>query len=247
MGRLRRWGLLLAILVLLSGCVTRPNDLSATAPPSDGVLKSGRYSTQQGVMRFQREFVLHADGRVSEIQTVEGTYKFADFWRERFNSIDTARSDYSFTKDDTGTKLVLKAKKTYTSVESFNENANAEVALLDGPLFRSVSFRAETGAFDPDSMVRVYGVHEQATAEDWVEYLRSAIAIGYVVTDESTGRTYRWDRTAGQIGDGLAVVIQAKQWHALAYWGGGAISLFLLFVIYMGIFGRRHWDNREQE
>lgn len=246
----KRWtlvGLLLMMLLVVAGCGAQAQ-VQPPAPKSNGVLVSGRYSTEQGTMRYQREFQIHPDGRVTEIQMVQGTHKFADFWRDRYLQITAAGlNDYKLSKEERGSTFVIRAEKTFESMEQLNESGVAELQLINGPLFRSVAFKSHTGRYDPEAMVETYGSHEQATAEDWVHFLEDAILVGYVIKDEESGLTYRWDRTAGEIGSGLPVVIQGKQWHTSAYLGGAGVGLFLVFVLYMGVFGRRHWEKRDDE
>jgi len=248
----RRWmGLLLGSLVMLTGCTamkdTSADTVPVAAPHSDGVLTSGRYTAQQGTMLYLREFTLQANGRVTEVQTVQSTDRFADMWRERFESLTGSMSEYNFAKEEKSGEFIIHATKVHASLAAFNETGIAQVQLLNNPLFRSIAFKAQTGPYDGETMVQRFGAHDQATAEDWVGFLRDAVSVGFVVTDEVTGRTYRWDHTAGEIGTGLPVEIQSKQWRSSAYYGAAVVGAFLLFVVYMGIFGRRHWDTRDEQ
>lgn len=246
----RRWmGLLLGSLVILTGCTATKGITAATVPASrsDGMLTSGRYSTKQGTMRYLREFTFQVDGRITEVQTVQSTDRFADMWRERFPTLTESMGEYTFSKEEKDGQFVIHAKKVHASVAAFNQTGIAEVQLMRSPLFRTIAFKAQTGAYDGESMVKRFGPNDEATAEDWVSFLRDAVTVGYVVTDEATGKSYLWDHSAGEIGSGLPVEIQGKQWQRLAYYGGGGVGVFLLFVVYMGIFGRRHWDTREPE
>lgn len=225
-----------------------PKQEEAAATLSSGLLVSGRYSTQQGTMNYQWEYEVHKDGKVSEILTIESTYKFADYWRDRYDRIlASGNTEYALSKEDISEKMVVRAKKAYDSLDALNEAGAVQFRLISGPLFRSLSFKAETPAYTSENMVNTYGPHEQATAEDWVNFLKGAIGVSFVVRDEATGQTHRWSKTAGEIGDGISVLIESKQWRPLAYWGGGAVALFLGFVIYMGTLGRRHWDDRDRE
>ncbi len=240
---------LLGAVVVLGGCsalrVASEPAPEATAPRSDGMLVSGRYSTQQGTIHWMMEFNVHPDGTVTHVQSVAGTDKFADFWRERYAQIGTAESDFTFTKEESDGRTVVKATRLFQTVDELNQSGSAQLQLLDSPLFRSVLFKTQTESYDPDSLVSAYASPEQATAEDWAVFLRDAVSVAYVVKDEVTGRTYVWDKTAGEIGGGTSVLIQGKEWHTGAYVGAGAVGIFLSFVLYMGLFGRRHWAPEE--
>lgn len=240
-------GFLLGCLLLLSGSAL---GLAAPAAPatgagSDGTLTSGRYTSRQGTLHYHYRFRLNRDGTVTETQSVEGTDRFAEFWRERYARLENANSEYKFSKNEENGRLVVSAEKQYPTVTALNEGSNLKVRLMESPLFRSVSLKGETDSFDMDAMVTAYGSDDSATHEDWTEFLREAVTVSYLVDDEVTGQTYAWNRTAGQVGGGVPVLIEAKQWRPWAYWAGGATAAFLLFVIYMGIFGRRHWEPQE--
>ncbi len=246
----RRWmGLVLGSLVLLTGCSATKGTTAASLPAShsDGVLTSGRYTTKQGTMQYLREFTLQVDGKITEVQTIQSTDRFADMWRERFTALTGSMGEYALSKEEKDGQFVIHAKKVHPSLDAFNQTGIAEVQLMNNPLFRSIAFKSQTGSYDGESMVQRFGPSDEATAEDWVGFLRDAVTVGYTVIDEVTGKSYHWDRTAGEIGAGLPVEIQGKQWQRLAYYGGGSVGVFLLFVIYMGVFGRRHWDTREPE
>jgi len=246
------FSLIVSIGILVVGCSGRKSmdDQLMTRPQkssvSDGVLTSGRFTSKQGTMQFVREFRLHTDGRVTDTLTVEGTHKFGDYWRQRYDMLATSGVSYALSKEEGGERFAVKAQRVFVNVDQLNQSSGAYLKNVNGMLFRSVSLRTDTGPYDSETMVNTYGMHEQATAEDWIGFLREAVTVDFVVNDEATGKTLRWHRTAGQIGSGLQVELATKQWYATAYIGGTLIACFLGFVVYMGTLGRRHWEVKEE-
>jgi hypothetical protein len=189
---------------------------------------------------------LHTDGRVTDTLMIEGTHKFGDYWRKRYDALVESGVSYTLSKEEGGDKFALKAQQVFANADQLNQSSTAYLKNVDGLLFRTLSLETETGPYDSETMINTYGMHEQATAQDWIEYLREAITVDFVMNDEVTGKTLRWHRTAGEIGSGLQVELAAKQWYATAYIGVTAVALFLGFVIYMGTMGRRHWEVKEE-
>jgi hypothetical protein len=245
-------GLVVGISILIVGCSASksPDEQLLTGSQrsavSDSLRPSNRLSHDQGTMQFLREFHLHSDGRVTDTVTVEGTHTFASYWREKYDLLAASGDTYSLLKEDGGDRFAVKAKRVFADVDELNQTPDVSVKNVDGILYRLLSVTTDTGPYDPQTMVNTYGASDQATSEDWIGFLQDAVTVDIVVTDEVTGKTLRWHRTAGQIGSGLQVELATEQWYAAAYLGGIGVSLLLGFVVYMGTFGRRHWEVQEE-
>lgn len=235
-------GLLLLGLLAVVGCSVPMARAEQTRARSDGTLVSGRYSTRQGTTRFEEELILRLDGRVTEITRVEGTHRFAEYWRSQFDSMVSADSEYELTMEDTPDRVMITATVEFPSLASYNARGVTAAQVVDSFLFRSVSVSQELGPFTPDRLLSMYGPHDQATEEDWVKFLYDTVEIGYILRDEPSGTTLQWSRLAGELRSSYNMELSRKIWHAGSYWIGGTVGAFLLFVVYMGFFGRRHWD-----
>lgn len=241
----RRWAVLLLLLVLVTaaGCSARRSASGPDSPAAQGYYTVGATTTKMGTFRYVHEVTVRADGSVYEVNMLEATEALASFISEQFDAMAAGQSDYHYTVSQRDGVLQVRGTRTHDSLASFNEDGVGTVKLLNWPLYRTLRFDAGAGPVDDQTLADMFPIISDPSSAEWLAYLREAVRFDIDLHDEVTGKSFHWSRSAGQLGKSSAVSFTSKLWRPAAWYVGAGVGILLLGVVYLGLFGRRHWDT----
>jgi hypothetical protein len=237
---------LLLSLVALSGCslAASKQDLGRTPAARPEALTVDGKSIDPGEFSQVLQVRFHPDGKVTLQEEFVGTNHFASWLTEYYDALKQV-VEGPLQKVEEGDRTHFVSQTEYSSVAALNGGGRMEATLGNSPLFYTLQVKTATTGYTAEKLAQFFDRPEaNLSDEQWGSYLLDAYHLNYIVTDERTGATYHWERSARQIGSGQDVNFVDKAWRPMAWVVLGVSGTLLVLVTLAGLFGERVWAPR---